>query len=156
MESGDQFILLRHARAGNKLRDRAKDFERGLDRKGQQVALRLPNSVTRYLRPELILSSPFRRCVQTVEPLAHTLGQNVAEDERFRPDCSARSVRVAFAEVPAGSVVCTHGEVIARLFDGRVKCAKGGFWVVSRRNGEFVPVLYVEAPAARPRPQNGR
>ena len=69
----DRFIVLRHARAGRKIADRARDFERSLDRKGRQVAHRLPDVMTTSLRPELILSSPFRRCVQTVEPLAQVL-----------------------------------------------------------------------------------
>ncbi len=69
------------------------------------------------LRPELILSSPFPRCVQTVEPLARALGLHVVEDERFAPYRSAKAVREAFGESPGNSVVCTHGEVITRLFN---------------------------------------
>ena len=69
------------------------------------------------------------------------------DDGRFTPDGRAR-VRTAFGDVPADSVVCTHGEVIAGLFDGQTKCAKGAFWVVERRKRNFLPVLYVEAPAA--------
>jgi 8-oxo-dGTP diphosphatase len=149
MASVDQFILLRHARAGSKLRDRARDFERRLDPKGREVALRLPETIAVYPRPELILSSPFRRCVQTVEPLARALGMHVVEDERFTPNRSAKAVREAFGDSPANSVVCTHGEVITMLFDGTVKCAKGAFWIVERRKGTFIPTLYVEAPAAR-------
>jgi len=142
----DQFILLRHARAGKKVRGRARDFARGLDRKGQQVALRLTEATAGYLQPELILSSPFKRCVETVEPLAQTLGLQVVEDERFAPGRSANAVQQAFCNVRAGSIVCSHGEVITRLFDGTVKCAKGAFWIVERRDGKFLPVCYVDAP----------
>jgi 8-oxo-dGTP diphosphatase len=149
MPAVDRFILLRHARAGRKLRDEAKDFERGLDRKGEQVALLLPEAITGFIQPELIISSPFKRCVQTVEPLAQTLGLLVAEDNDFTPDRATKAVRAAFAEVPNGSVVCSHGEVIARLFDGGAKCGKGAFWVLERREGRFVPLRYVEAPTAR-------
>ena len=74
MSTGDHFILLRHARAGRKLRDRSKDFTRRLDRRGEQVALLLPEAIVTYMHPGFILSSPFRRCVQTVEPLAEELG----------------------------------------------------------------------------------
>jgi 8-oxo-dGTP diphosphatase len=148
----DRFILLRHARAGKKLRVWAADFERGLDGKGQQVALRLPETVAGFWRPELILSSPFRRCVQTVEPLADVLGLPVVEDIDFIPDRSAKAVRAAFGDVPTGSVVCSHGEVISRLLGGSVKCGKGAFWIVERRGGTFVPVRYVEAPGSRRQP----
>jgi phosphohistidine phosphatase SixA len=142
----DRFILLRHARAGRKLRDRPKDFSRRLDRKGGQVALVLPELIMSYLVPEMILCSPFRRCVQTVEPLADRLGLRVVEDERFTPDRSTEAVRKAFVDVAANSVVCTHGEVIAQLFDEPVRCAKGAFWIVDRRGDTFNPNRYVEAP----------
>ena len=55
----------------------------------EKVALWLPELIVSYLRPKVILSSPFRRCLQTVEPLAE--GVN--------------------------SVVCTPGEAISQLFD---------------------------------------
>jgi phosphohistidine phosphatase SixA len=143
----DRFVLLRHSRAGKKIRDRARDFDRGLDDQGEQVALRLPEVVTSYLRPVVILSSPFRRCVQTVTPLASTLGLEVDEDERLSPGCPAKAVRETFSTMPADSVVCTHGEVIERLFGGAVKCAKGAFWLVERRDGKLFPTHYVKAPA---------
>lgn len=149
MPAADRVILLRHARAGRKLRDRSKDFERGLDGKGQEVALLLPEVIAGFMQPELIISSPFRRCVQTVDPLAQALGLTVVEDDAFTPDRSAKAVRAAFGEVPSGSVVCSHGEVIAQLLGRRWKCAKGAFWIVERRDGKFVPAQYVEAPVAR-------
>lgn len=142
----DQIILLRHARAGRKLADRSKDFERGLDRKGREVALRLPDVIEGHVHPETIVSSPFRRCMQTVQPLAADLDLRIMEDERFASGSSAKSVRQAFLDLPTNSVVSTHGEVIARLFDERVKCAKGAFWVVERQDMKFSPLRYVEAP----------
>jgi len=147
MAAVDQIIVLRHARAGRKLTDRSKDFKRSLDRKGREDALRLPRVIEGHLHPEAIVSSPFRRCVQTVEPLAGDLDLLIVEDDRFTPGSSERSVREAFLEVAANSVVSTHGEVIAMLFDERVRCAKGAFWIVERRNGELSPGLYVEVPA---------
>lgn len=149
MPAADRFVLVRHARAGTKLRDRAKDFERGLDRKGQEVALLLPEAIADFMKPEVVISSPFRRCVQTVEPLAQALGLPVVEEDDFTPDRSAKAVRAAFGDVPSGSVVCSHGEVIARLLGRGAKCAKGAFWIVERRDGKFVPVRYVAAPVAR-------
>ena len=145
----DRFILLRHARAGKKLRGRAADFERGLDGSGRRVALRLPETIAGFWQPELILSSPFRRCVQTVEPIAKALGLPVVEDNDFVPDRSTKAVRAAFGEVPTGSVVCSHGEVISRLLGGSVRCGKGAFWIVERRGETFFPVRYVEAPGSR-------
>ena len=105
-----------------------------------------------YLQPEAILSSPFLRCVQTVQPLADELDLPISKDDRFTPGRTEASVRQAFLSIPANSVVSTHGEVIAHLFDERVKCAKGAFWVVERRDSQLLPTHYVEAPARRQRP----
>jgi 8-oxo-dGTP diphosphatase len=146
MPAADRLILLRHARAGKQVRDPAKDFRRPLDRQGRQVAQALPDLITSYLDPELILSSPFRRCVETVEPLAKAIGFRVFEDEGFTPGRSRRDLRKAFSEVAANSVVCTHGEVIAALLNNSAGCAKGAFWVVERRGDTFIPSQYVEAP----------
>jgi len=154
MTAVDQIVVLRHARAGRKLADRSKDFERGLDRKGREVALRLPRLIETHLHPEAIVSSPFPRCLQTVEPLAGDLDLPVVEDDHFTPGRSEQSVRQAFLDVPASSVVSTHGEVITRLFDDRVRCAKGAFWVVERRDGTLSPTLYVEAPTRAQRSKN--
>ena len=142
----EQIIVLRHARAGSKLADPSKDLKRALDRKGLEVALRLPGTIEAHLRPAAIVSSPFQRCLQTVEPLAGDLDLPIVEDDRFTPGRSEQSVRQAVVELPTSSVVCTHGEIIGLLFDDRVKCAKGAFWVVERRAGELSPKLYVEAP----------
>jgi 8-oxo-dGTP diphosphatase len=146
MTATDRFIVLRHARAGKKIPNRPKDFKRGLDRKGEAVARQLPELITSSLRPSLILSSPFRRCLETVEPLAEAIDLDVVEDDRFSPTSRA-IVRDAFADVAADSVVCTHGEVIVRLLGREAQCAKGAFWVVERRDGNFFPLRYVKAPS---------
>jgi phosphohistidine phosphatase SixA len=150
MSAADQIIILRHARAGKKISNRSKDFKRGLDRKGEAVARQLPELITGSLCPSAILSSPFRRCLETVEPLAEAIDLAVVEDDRFSPNSRA-IVRDAFADVAADSVVCTHGEVIVRLLGRQAQCAKGAFWVVERREGNFVPLRYVKAPSIRDR-----
>ena len=142
----DQIIVLRHARAGRKLPDRSKDFKRALDGKGREDALRLPRIIEEHLHPKAIVSSPYRRCVQTVEPLASDLNLPVMEDKRFASGTGPRLVRQAFLDVPASSVISTHGEIIALLFGDRVRCAKGAFWVVERYESKLSPRLYVEAP----------
>jgi len=146
MPAAERFILLRHARAGRKLRDPDRDFKRHLDGKGEQVARALPEVITSQMDPEMILSSPFRRCVETVEPLGEALGLRVLEDESFTPGHSRRAVRKGFRDIAADSVVCTHGEVIAALFDEEVRCAKGAFWVVERRGDTYIASHYVGAP----------
>jgi len=143
----EKLVLLRHACAGEKIPDAARDFERGLDAEGEAIAARLPEAMTTRLRPDEILSSPFRRCVQTVRPLATTLGLRIREDERLAPHRTGDELRQTLVQLPANTVVCTHGEVIERLFDGAVTCAKGGFWIIERHDdGRLVPARYVDAP----------
>jgi len=82
VEHADPFILLRHAGVEKKLGDRARDFDRRLDWKGRQVSLRLSTAIPCDLRPTPILSGPFRRCVDTVGPLAHALELEVVARKR--------------------------------------------------------------------------
>jgi len=146
----ERLVVLRHACAGNKVFDPAQDFERGLDAEGEAIAARLPATVRRHLRPREILASPFLRCVETVWPLATTLGLPVREDERLAPN-GVGDLRRVLLDVPAETVVCTHGEVIEQLFDGAPTCAKGAFWIVERHaDGRLVPAEYVEAPQLVP------
>ena len=130
--------------------NRSKDFKRGLDRTGEAIARQLPELITSILRPSSIVSSPFRRCVQTVEPLAEAIQLAILEDDRFSPTSRA-TVCDAFADVSAGTLVCTHGEVIVRLLGKQAQCAKGAFWVVERRDGKFIPLRYVKAQSIRDR-----
>lgn len=59
-----------------------------------------------------VLSSPYRRCIQTVEPLAAALGVPVETDERLAE--GAGSAGLALLEED-GVVACTHGDVITEL-----------------------------------------
>ena len=150
MATVGRLLLLRHALAGEKLPNRVQDFDRGLDEEGEAVAALLPNTVARHLIPAKIFSSPYRRCVDTVRPLARTLGLLIHEDERFAGSRSGSELRNALLRLPANAVVCTHGEIIERLFDDAITCDKGAFWIVERSGSdELAPALYVDVPSRR-------
>ena len=147
MATVERLLLLRHARAGTKIPDPAQDFGRGLDRDGEAIAARLPVAVVHHLVPSEILSSPYRRCVDTVRPLAKTLGLTIVEDARLARRCSGPELRDILQQLLANAVICTHGEIIEKVFDDPVSCAKGAFWIIERRTGSrLVPALYVDAP----------
>ena len=82
-------IVLRHARAGPKLADAVRDFERPLDATGRAAAIALPDVLLDCCTPSTIVSSPFLRCTQTVAPLARRLGLNVEERHELTPATSA-------------------------------------------------------------------
>jgi 8-oxo-dGTP diphosphatase len=147
VDRGD-LILLRHALAGRKLGDPLLDVVRPLDRHGLATAAALTDAVLALLRPSRIVSSPLVRCTETVRPLAATLDLDVEEQDALRVGASPAELDALLWGVPEHTVLCTHGEVLERLFEGEVGCEKGGFWVVERRFGRLVPLRYVAPPAA--------
>jgi 8-oxo-dGTP diphosphatase len=146
-DRGD-LILLRHALAGRKLGDPLRDFIRPLDRHGLATAAALTDAVLAQVRPSRIVSSPLRRCTETVRPLAATLDLDVEEHDALRVGADPEERDALLWAVPEHAVLCTHGEVLEQLFEGEVTCEKGGFWVVRRRAGRLLPLRYVAPPAA--------
>jgi 8-oxo-(d)GTP phosphatase len=142
----ERFVLLRHSNAGEKFLDPAKDFGRGLAEDGERIAQLLPEVLAEHLRPVEILSSPLRRCVQTVQPLAAALGLQVQEDERLAPQGVSTDPDRTLRHVRADAVACTHRELFEQLFDD-VRCAKGAFWIIERNQGRLSPVQYVDVAA---------
>ena len=62
-------LLVRHGSAGSRSEWEGDDRDRGLDERGVDQARRLVQELA-DLPIDRILTSPYRRCVQTVEPLA--------------------------------------------------------------------------------------
>lgn len=112
-------VLLRHASAGERDDWNGPDRLRRLDARG----LRESAELVELLRPHgvrRVVSSPYARCVQTVEPLAAALGVPVELDDRL----AEGSGRAAIALLEEDGVVsCTHGDVIDELLDRGLKKA---------------------------------
>ena len=104
-------ILLRHASAGRSLDWEHEDHLRPLDTRGRRQSADL----VELLRPfavRRIVSSPYVRCVQTVEPLAAALGVELEEDVRLGEGEGAAAASLLGE---AGIVCCTHGDVVEAL-----------------------------------------
>jgi phosphohistidine phosphatase SixA len=102
-------VLIRHARAGDRDAWNRDDRLRPLDARGRRQAEELVQLLAPY---ELgrIFSSPYLRCVQTVEPLALARGLNIElrdelSEERQQVD-GARFVR---SQEELDAAVCCHG-----------------------------------------------
>lgn len=110
-------VLLRHASAGDRLHWDGEDHLRPLDEKGWRQAAELVDKLA-PLGVQRIVSSPYIRCVQTVEPLAAALGLEVELDERL-----AEGTHDAAAELlrEEGVVACTHGDVCHALVGRHMK-----------------------------------
>jgi phosphohistidine phosphatase SixA len=142
MNGDGLIVVLRHALAGTKWDDPVADTVRSLDAQGAAAAAALPSTVLALLRPSRIVSSPYLRCTETVAPLAGALGVEIGIDDALGPDATRERILALLAAVEDGALLCTHGEVIARAFDG-LTCAKGAFWLVRRRGEGVAPALYV-------------
>lgn len=109
------FILVRHAQAGEKRAWQGPDLERPLTAVGLQQAAGLARNPT-MLRGSRLLSSPYLRCLQTLEPMARRLGTGVEISQLLGPDVAAPPLEALLLD-PAmdGAVFCTHGETLTAL-----------------------------------------
>jgi phosphohistidine phosphatase SixA len=126
-------VLVRHASAGDRDDWAGDDRLRPLDARGRRQAVELVGLVD-SLDVRRIVSSPFTRCVETVEPLAEALGLSVELDDRLA-EGAGQAAYVLVQE--DGVVCCTHGDVVGDLLGRGLK--KGAAVVL--RAGEVVREL---------------
>ena len=126
-------VLLRHAAAGDRDHWDGDDFHRPLDARGRRES----EALVELLRPfgvVRVISSPYARCFQTVEPLAAALGLPLELDERLGEGEGRAALDLTQED---GVVLCTHGDVVRALVDcGLEKAA-----AVVLRDGEVVREL---------------
>jgi 8-oxo-dGTP diphosphatase len=102
-----------------------------------------------------ILSSPFVRCVETLEPLAAGRGCQVRLTDALAEGAEIELLLRLVEQVPSGSVLCTHGNILHGLLEGlgpaemdtgEFGCFdKGVIWVVAR-DGDCLSVVEVIPP----------
>lgn len=153
--------MVRHAHAGSKEEWDGDDRLRPLSDRGQAEALGVADAVAAF-EPRSIVSSPFLRCLQTVQPLAQRLELKVEESQLLVPDAgreAAAFLRSLAREGDGPVVVCTHGETIETLqkrfgrstklpFEPGSPHEKGSTWVLRSKNGRFSGAVYL--PPRRP------
>jgi 8-oxo-dGTP diphosphatase len=139
-------LLLRHASAGERLQAASMDRARRLDRIGRADARELPEALAGHVI-DRVVSSPHARCIETVGALARGRNLRVEVRDELVPDASVEDVRALLDELPDSALVCTHREVIERLFENQQTCEKAGTWLLERRNGRLEPVAYLPPPS---------
>ena len=110
-------LLVRHAWAGDSSEWKGDDELRPLDERGRRQAEALVGLVEPF-RIDRIVSSPFVRCVQAVEPLARARGLEVTTADELAegegPEVVSRYLHDLAGEA---AVVCGHGPELQPLFD---------------------------------------
>ena len=141
--------VVRHADAGDRAEWSEPDQLRPLSPKGWRQA----EGIAAQLREEgidRVLSSPYLRCVQTLEPFGRPIERVLELGEGHGLD-GIEPLLVAGANV----VACTHGDVIEELLDElryeglagvEAKASKGSTWKLSARAGLIETAEYMPPP----------
>lgn len=146
-------LVIRHGQAGTRKEWPGDDRERPLSPKGRRQARALVEQLSPYT-PERVLSSPYRRCVKTVEPLAKALGLPVEEVDELGEGAGGDAVALVRSLAGANVALCTHGDVIPEILvaladEDRLdlgpapRQAKGSTWVLQNKAGKFVKATYL-------------
>lgn len=148
--------LYRHASAGDRTKWDGNDRERPLTKKGRRQAAAFAEAMSNR-GVERILSSPYDRCIQSVQPLASAIGTEVEVDEALAegPDIDA-AYQLIDSLVGYNAVLCSHGDVIPAVInrmmwagltlDSRFYCSKGSNWEIHVEAGRFTTAHYVPPP----------
>ena len=132
-------MLVRHGRAGKRGQAGSNDSRRPLDKRGVAQARALPALLAGF-EIERILSSSFTRCVQTVDPLAEERGLRIEQRDELADDAGDEALHF-LESLTAGSVACTHGDVIATVLGPQRTAKKGSVWVLEP--GTLEPAGYL-------------
>lgn len=135
-----RLLVIRHARAGDSSKWEGDDRRRPLDERGVQQASALVAALEAF-EITRVLSSPYDRCVQTVEPLAAARGLVVEErgelgEERQLHDGADLARSLAGEPV----AICVHGGLSDAAFG---ESQKKGETLVVDGDGRVVERLRV-------------
>lgn len=124
-------LLIRHASAGDRDAWHGDDRERPLDDRGREQARALVDELASY-RIDRIFSSPARRCLETVEPLARARGLDVEERAELGEERQWIEGHTLVRELAGDDVaVCGHGG-LEQVLDDPPKWKKGAVLVLRR------------------------
>jgi broad specificity phosphatase PhoE len=152
-----KLYVVRHADAGTRGRDDEPDELRTLSERGRRQADALRDQLADAGIKRLV-ASPFRRCGDTLRPLADLLGIEVESDDRLAEGmgfAGALALAEELRDEPAA--ICSHGDVIPDLLDAllrrgiklkdEVRWQKASTWVLTRDGDGFSKGRYLRPPA---------
>lgn len=156
-------LVVRHAKAGSRKDYDGNDRDRPLEEKGRRQAAALMSQLSAF-GADTLFSADRARCTQTIEPLAHLLGVDIAlepslSEEDYSADPALARKRIAdVIESGTVPVLCSQGGVIPNLLqwwseesgfdlpEGRTR--KASTWVLSFHCGRLVEAEYLDTPLA--------
>jgi 8-oxo-dGTP diphosphatase len=149
--------LIRHAKAKNRVAWEEPDELRPLTKRGvreaRAIAGRLGDEPLRRL-----VSSPYVRCVQTLEPLAVALALPIETTDLLAEGGDGEhAVELLLSLASAGSIACcTHGDVLLDVvevlvssgvvLDGPRSAPVASAWVLELEDGRFGAARFVDQP----------
>ena len=149
--------LVRHAKAKNREEWTEPDDLRPLTKRGRRQAEALAERIAGDA-PERIVSSPFVRCTQTVEPLASALDLPIETTELLAEGADgAQALELLVSLAPAGPLVCcTHGDVLYDVvrvvsgrgvrLDGPLDVPVASTWILEVDDERVVAGTFVDRP----------
>ena len=150
------FYVARHAKSGSRSNWSGDDRQRPLTKKGFKQAAAL----VQVLQPfpiTAVYSSPFLRCVQTVEVLARARKLPVKQTRSLAEGHGLAGAMELIEDPKLDEVVLsTHGDIIWELVEELVKrkvvkpgeggFEKGSIWIVDVEEGSFKRARFIPAP----------
>lgn len=150
--------LVRHAEAGEPARWSRADRERSLTEQGRRQSEALVDRLRGTPLAHLI-SSPFLRCIQTLEPLSAARGLDIETRDELAEGAPKAYVEKILLEAASDgpTVLSVHGDgmrfLLRELFDRDVPIkreprddAKGSMWVLGVREGAIVSARFMPPP----------
>jgi 8-oxo-dGTP diphosphatase len=148
--------VVRHAKAGHASRWTGDDRLRPLTPKGVKQAEALVEIFAPF-KVANVLSSPYLRCVQTVQPLAEARGLKVRETPALAMGSRLDGMMELVSDPGSGNaVLSTHADLVWGLVEELIRRGvlngsedridKAATWVLDVENGKPVRARYIPAP----------
>jgi broad specificity phosphatase PhoE len=149
-------LLVRHAQALPRSSWKGDDRARTLSSRGRKQAQALVPVLSEF-KPQLVFSSPYVRCVETVAPLSEAIGVDLEAVEALAEGDGRAAVELVRSLARQDVLLCTHGDIIPEILsalasgDGldlgrNPRQEKGSVWVLETRKGRFVKAKYLRPP----------
>lgn len=148
--------LVRHGPAGIPDEGNPEDRDRKLSGTGKRHAAKIGRRLSR-IPIERIISSPYVRCRQTVEPLDVKVVIGIETDKRLADGASLDDTLALISELRGqAAVLCTHGDAIGDVIghlaaervplNGELVWKKSSIWTLETRKGVILSGAYCKPP----------